>query len=111
MYCDEAVNVYGNGAGEVIISPNKKKYPVLIKLQFECTNNTAGYEACILGLEATLELKIKKLDVYMDLMLIIYLVKGEWQIKKKEKLRLYQEYMSKLAKEFDEIKFSHMGRD
>jgi hypothetical protein len=34
-------------------------------------------------------LKIKKLDVYMDLMLIIYLVKGEWQIKKREKLRLY----------------------
>jgi hypothetical protein len=32
MYYDGAVNVYGNGAGEVIISPNKKQYPVLIKL-------------------------------------------------------------------------------
>jgi ribonuclease HI len=35
------------------------------------------YEACILGLEAALELKIKKIDVYGDSMLIICQVKGE----------------------------------
>jgi len=40
MYFDGAVNVYGNGIRVVIISPNRKQYPVLIKLQFECTNNT-----------------------------------------------------------------------
>ncbi|XP_073264252.1 uncharacterized protein [Populus alba] len=45
MYFDGAVNVCGNGAGAVIISPNKKQYPVSIKLQFGCTNNTAEYEA------------------------------------------------------------------
>jgi len=43
-------------------------------------------------------------------MLIICQVKGEWQIKD-GKLRPYQEYLSKLVKEFDEIKFTHMGRD
>jgi hypothetical protein len=43
-------------------------------------------------------------------MLIICQVKGEWQIKD-EKLRPYQEYLSKLVKEFDEIKFIHMWRD
>jgi ribonuclease HI len=82
------VNVYGNGAGTVIISPDKKQYPVSVKLHFEFTNNTAGYEACILGLEAALELKIKKIDVYGDSMLIICQVKGEWQTKE-EKLRSY----------------------
>jgi ribonuclease HI len=41
-------------------------------LRFECTNNIVEYEACILRLEAVLEMKIKKLDVYGDLMLIIY---------------------------------------
>ena len=45
MYFDGAVNVCGNGAGAVIISPDKKQYPVSIKLQFGCTNNTAEYEA------------------------------------------------------------------
>ncbi|XP_052305631.1 uncharacterized protein LOC112325327 [Populus trichocarpa] len=110
MFFDGAVNVYGNGAGAVIISPDKKQYPVSVKLHFECTNNTAEYEACILGLEAALELKIKKLDVYGDSMLIICQVKGEWQTKE-EKLRPYQEYLSTLAKEFEGIRFTHLGRE
>jgi len=54
------VKVYGNGIGVIILSPDKKQYPILIKLQFEYTNNTTEYEACILGLEAALEMKIKK---------------------------------------------------
>ncbi|XP_052312616.1 uncharacterized protein LOC112328848 [Populus trichocarpa] len=110
MFFDGAVNVYGNGAGAVIISPDKKQYPVSVKLHFECTNNTAEYEVCILGLKAALELKIKKLDVYGDSMLIICQVKGEWQTKE-EKLRPYQEYLSTLAKEFEEIRFTHLGRE
>jgi ribonuclease HI len=47
----------------IIISLDKKQYPVLVKLQFECTNNTTKYEACIFGLEAALELKIRKIDL------------------------------------------------
>jgi hypothetical protein len=42
-------------------------------------------------------------------MLIIYQVKGEWQTKE-EKLRPYQEYMSKLIKEFQEIESVHQRR-
>jgi hypothetical protein len=41
-------------------------------------------------------------------MLIICQIKGEWQTKE-EKLRPYQEYLSTLAKEFKEIKFTHLG--
>jgi ribonuclease HI len=77
IFFDGVVNVYGNGASAVIISLDQKPYPVLFKLHFECTNNTTEYEACILGLEAALELKIRKMDVYGDLMLIICQVKGE----------------------------------
>jgi len=72
----------------VIISPNKKQYPVSVKLQFGCTNNTVEYEVCILDLEAALELNIRKIDVYGDSILIISQVKGEWQTKE-EKLRPY----------------------
>jgi ribonuclease HI len=110
MYFDGAVNVSGNGAGAVIISPEGKQYPISIKLQFSCTNNTAEYEACIHGLEAALELKIRKLGVYGDSMLIICQTKGEWQTKD-EKLKPYQEYLSKLAENFEEIEFNHLGRD
>jgi len=42
-------------------------------------------------------------------MLIIYQVKGEWQTKE-EKLRHYQEYLSKLVEEFEEM-FTHLERE
>jgi ribonuclease HI len=71
------VNVYGNEAGAVIVSPDQKLYPVSVKLHFESTNNTAEYKACILDLEAALEMKIRKVDAYGDSMLIICQVKGE----------------------------------
>jgi hypothetical protein len=32
MYFDGAVNVYGNGANIIIISPNKKQYLISVKL-------------------------------------------------------------------------------
>jgi len=60
------------------------------------------------GMKSTL--KSNRYHTPKHTMLIICQVKGEWQIKE-EKLRPYQEYLSKLAKEFDEIKFTHMGRD
>jgi ribonuclease HI len=43
----------------------------------------AEYEACIIGLEAALELKAKKLKVFGDSLLIIFQVKEEWQSKDK----------------------------
>ncbi|KAG5235382.1 RNA-directed DNA polymerase (Reverse transcriptase), Ribonuclease [Salix suchowensis] len=43
-------------------------------------------------------------------MLIICQVKGEWKTKD-EKLKLYQNYLVKLASEFEEVKFTHMSRD
>jgi ribonuclease HI len=46
-------------------------------LQFEYTNNTTKYKACIINLEVALKLDVEKLDVYGDSMLIIYQVKGE----------------------------------
>jgi hypothetical protein len=61
-------------------------------------------------LEAALEMKVGKLEVYGDSMLIICQVKGEWQTMD-EKLRPYQEYLSKLAESFNEIEFTHLGRD
>lgn len=110
LYFDNVVNISGNGAGKVIIFPKKKQYPVSVKLQFECTNNMAEYEACIIGLEVALELKAKKLKVFGYSLLIIFQVKKEWQSKDK-KLKPYQNYLLKLANGFKEIKFTHMNRD
>jgi len=55
-------------------------------------------------------LNIRTIDMYGDSILIICQVKGKWQTKD-EKLRPYQEYLSKLAKEFEEIKFTHLEKE
>jgi len=71
MYFDGAINIRGNGVDAVIISYNKKQHSILVKLQSKYTNNITKYKACILGLEATLELNMRKIDAYRDSMLII----------------------------------------
>ena len=50
MYFDGASNALGRGVGAVLISPEGNHYPFTTKLSFECTNNVAEYEACVLGL-------------------------------------------------------------
>ena len=43
-------NLEGSGAGCVLINPNKNKHFLSCRLEFECTNNTAKYEALVQGL-------------------------------------------------------------
>ena len=50
-----------SGVGCVLIDPEKNKYFLSCRLEFECTNNTAEYEALVQGLKKTMELKVKNL--------------------------------------------------
>ncbi|KAG8476462.1 hypothetical protein CXB51_033312 [Gossypium anomalum] len=63
---DGASNAIGNGVGAVLISPNGDHYPFTCKLDFDCTNNMAEYEACIMGIRAAIDHEIKVLEVYGD---------------------------------------------
>ncbi|XP_052479097.1 uncharacterized protein LOC128034577 [Gossypium raimondii] len=63
---DGALNAVGNGIGAVLMSPNGDYYPFTYKLDFDCTNNMAEYEACIMGIRAAIERRIKVLEVYGD---------------------------------------------
>ncbi|XP_040942303.1 uncharacterized protein [Gossypium hirsutum] len=57
---DGASNAVGNGIGAILVSPNE-------------------YEACIIGIRAAIERKIKVLKVYGDSALVIYQLRGEWE--------------------------------
>ena len=82
MVFDGAVNSYGNGIGAVIITPQGTHFPFIARLTFKCTNNMAEYEACIMGLEEAIHLRIKYLDVYGDSPLVVNQIKGEWKTNK-----------------------------
>ncbi|XP_077252462.1 uncharacterized protein LOC143891838 [Tasmannia lanceolata] len=109
MYFDGAVNNRGQGIGAVLVSPKKEYIPISIKLQFECTNNMAEYEACIAGLEAALILKVQEIDVFGDSILIICQTNGNWKTRE-SKLIPYNFYLESLAKKFKNITFTHLSR-
>jgi hypothetical protein len=73
----ESLNFDHSDKDMPIISPEKKQYPVLIRLQFKCTNNTTEYIAYIISLIAILKLKFRKLDIYRNSLLIICQVNRE----------------------------------
>ena len=66
LYFDGAVNVKGVGIGAVLVSPTGHHHPATARLRFFCTNNTAEYEACIMGLNMAINLDVHKLVVLGD---------------------------------------------
>ena len=97
MYFDGASNIFGHGIGAVLISPDEDHCLFTAKLNFNCTNNVAKYEACVMGLQKAIEKKIKKLEVYGDLALVIYQLRGEWETRD-SKLVHYYKFIKELIK-------------
>jgi len=110
MYFDGASNALGHGVGAVLISPKGDQYPATARLDFDCTNNMAEYEACILGIHMAMERKIKALEVYGDSALVIYQLKGEWETRDSKLVR-YHKYIMELIEQFEEISFHHLPRE
>ena len=71
MYFDGACSQFGAGVGAIFVSPDGNSFPCSFQLEFYATNNVAKYEAFILGLKNTKELRIKTLKVKDDLDLIV----------------------------------------
>ena len=71
MYFDGASSREGSRVGVVLISPTQQRVIVSYKLQFYTTNNTAEYEALVLGMKAVKDLGEEKLIVFGDLELVI----------------------------------------
>ncbi|KAA3465696.1 RNA-directed DNA polymerase (Reverse transcriptase), Ribonuclease H-like protein [Gossypium australe] len=107
---DGASNAVGNGVGAVLISPNRDHYPFTCKLDFDCTNNMAEYEACIMGIRVAIDRKVKVLEVYGDSALVIYQLKGEWEMRDL-KLISYRKLVLELIEEFDDITFFYLPHD
>ncbi|KAG8497186.1 hypothetical protein CXB51_008441 [Gossypium anomalum] len=107
---DSASNTVGNRIGAVLVSPNGDHYPFTYKLDFDCTNNMAEYEACIMGIRAAKEQKIRTLEVYGDSALVIYQLRGEWETRD-PKLINYRKVVLELLEEFDNITFNYLRRD
>ena len=79
MFFDGAMNAKGAGIGAILISPTGQHYLTTTRLWFFCTNNTAEYEACIMGMNMAVDQDVEELLIMGDSDLIIRQVEGEWE--------------------------------
>ncbi|XP_052477822.1 uncharacterized protein LOC105787918 [Gossypium raimondii] len=110
MSFDGASNALGHGIGAVLVSPEGDHYPLTARLNFFCTNNIAEYEACIMGLRAAIDRKIKILEVHGDSALVIYQIRGDWEVRD-PKLVKYHDLVVELIKEFYKVTFNYFPRE
>ena len=110
MVFDGVVNAYGKGIGVVINTPHRSHIPFTAKLEFYFTNNMAEYEACIMGLEEDIDLRIKILDVFGDSTLVINQIRGEWETRHIG-LIPYKYYARRLLPFFSKVEFHHIPND
>ena len=76
LYFDGSKSKEGARAGCLLIDPHRKRYFVACRLEFECTNNIAEYEALIQGLKKAIDLGAKALVVLGDSEIIIRQVRN-----------------------------------
>ncbi|XP_070005496.1 uncharacterized protein [Nicotiana sylvestris] len=74
MFFDGAVNFRGLGIRAVLVSEMGQHYPISAKLRFPYTNNMVEYEACIQGLNMTIDMNIQELLVIGDSYLLVHQV-------------------------------------
>ena len=98
MYFNGATNQNGSGVGVLLISPKGTHIPFSSGLNFPATNNATEYEACIMGLQAALNLRVKELEVYGDSALII------------SQTHPYHECLQKWASKFSKIQYQYVPR-
>jgi ribonuclease HI len=110
MDFDGAVSKEGAGAG-VWLHNHKSRYSEnhSYKLNFQCTNNIAEYEALMLGLKLLKKVGAKQIMVRGDSELIIKQIKGEYAAKH-PRLRAYRNVVLDALKCFTEVDLQVMPR-
>ena len=73
----ESKTLEGSGAVCVLIDPKKNKHFLSCRLEFECNNNIAKYEALVQGLRKSIELKVKNLKVYGDSEIVLKQIRNK----------------------------------
>ncbi|KAH7855721.1 hypothetical protein Vadar_028116 [Vaccinium darrowii] len=109
LYFDGVANQKRFGIGILLISPEGSHIPLAFKLNFEVTNNQSEYEACIVGMEAALEIGAKRLEVIGDSNLVVSQANGDWKVKE-DKLKPYHKDLDDLIHRFQVVTFTHVPR-
>lgn len=99
LYFDGDNSREGNGAGVLLVSPERSLIPLSFKLEFKATNNVAKYEALLLWLQTARNMNIDCLTVYGDFELVVKKIRNQFQ-DKNPRLRSYKKKVWDLMENF-----------
>lgn len=74
------------------------------------TNNQAEYHSLKLGLERARQMEIKKVNVFMDSLLVINQMKGIFKVKNQELKAVFLNVQS-IVDDFEKVTFTHVPRE
>lgn len=81
FYFDGSRCEKGNRARVIMITPQGVSLPYSFKLEFPCTNNNVEYEALICTLKIAKNMRLKKIKLYGDSLLVVIKSMGPFNVK------------------------------
>lgn len=109
MYFDGSRHRKGTGIGILIISPQGVPTKIKLRIDGECSNNKADYEALLIGLETILSLGVRELIIRGDSELVIKQLTGEYQCISENLLKYYAK-ATKMLRNLEFVKLIHVPR-
>jgi ribonuclease HI len=109
LYFDGSKSKEGVGAGYIIIAPTGNKKLLACRLEFECTNNVAEYEALLQGLRKALDMHIQNLVVFGDSKIVVRQVRNSIHCLTPH-LKCYQSEVWSLINEFSAFNINSIPR-
>ncbi|KAI3455044.1 hypothetical protein Pfo_011707 [Paulownia fortunei] len=97
LHIDGLATISSCGVGIVLTSLEGKELEFAVRFKFKTSNNEVEYEALVRGLKMALELRVRQLNVYFDLRLVMQQVEGEF-VTKEERMRNYVEHLSHIPR-------------
>jgi ribonuclease HI len=109
MFYDGSWGTFGAGAAAILISPSKIKTCYAARLELNCTNNIAKYEALLLGLRKLKAMGIRRVVLKSDSQVIIGHV--DKSIKARDpKLEKYLDTVRKMEASFEDFSVKNIPR-
>ncbi|XP_070678051.1 uncharacterized protein [Malus domestica] len=108
MYFDGSSTSTSTGVGIVLQFPPQHRWFFSLKLDLDCTNNQAEYEALVIDLSVLHDLHVVRVLIFDDSELVINQLNGTFQCMSCT-LAPYHMVDSYLAESFDGITFKHIS--
>jgi ribonuclease HI len=110
IYCDGAWGFAGAGAAAIITSPSGIKMKYVARLEFQCTNNIAEYEAVLLGLRKAKSMGIQILVIKTDSQIVAVHIEKDYKVRDPE-LAKYLQFLRYQEKHFEGFTVKNISRN